>query len=74
MLSRNPEGKLCLEDGEGRVPLDMEDAVSHSYSVSDLTWNMRRIGKRDRGELMIGTWRRNVHGGMYGLDRGGIYY
>ena len=28
MLSRNPEGKLCLEDGEGRVPLDMEDAVS----------------------------------------------
>jgi len=30
MLSRNPEGKLCLEDGEGRVPLDMEDAVSLS--------------------------------------------
>ena len=28
MLSRNPEGKLCLEDGEGRVVLDMEDAVS----------------------------------------------
>lgn len=27
MLSRNPEGKLCLEDGEGRVVLDMEDAV-----------------------------------------------
>lgn len=28
MLSRNPEGKLCLEDGEGSVVLDMEDAVS----------------------------------------------
>jgi hypothetical protein len=28
MLSRNPEGKLCLEDGEGLVTLDMEDAVS----------------------------------------------
>ncbi|GHJ86100.1 hypothetical protein NliqN6_2502 [Naganishia liquefaciens] len=27
MLSRNPEGKLCLEDGEGLVTLDMEDAV-----------------------------------------------
>lgn len=28
MLSRNPEGQLCLEDGEGLVVLDMEDAVS----------------------------------------------
>jgi hypothetical protein len=28
MLSRDPEGRLCLEDGEGRVRLDMEDAVS----------------------------------------------
>lgn len=27
MLARNEEGKLCLEDGEGRVVLDMEDAV-----------------------------------------------
>ncbi|KAK4683976.1 DNA polymerase epsilon subunit 2, partial [Tremellales sp. Uapishka_1] len=27
MLSRDPEGRLCLEDGEGRVVLDMEDAV-----------------------------------------------
>ena len=33
MLSRNPEGKLCLEDGEGRVPLDMEDAVRFSLYV-----------------------------------------
>lgn len=29
MLSRDPAGRLCLEDGEGRVMLDMEDAVSH---------------------------------------------
>lgn len=28
MLSRNPEGKLTLEDSDGRVVLDMEDAVS----------------------------------------------
>jgi len=28
MLSRDPQGKLCLEDGDGRVVLDMEDAVS----------------------------------------------
>lgn len=28
MLSRDPQGKLCLEDGEGRAVLDMEDAVS----------------------------------------------
>ncbi|ORY29159.1 putative DNA polymerase epsilon subunit B [Naematelia encephala] len=27
MLSRDMEGRLCLEDGEGRVRLDMEDAV-----------------------------------------------
>ncbi|ODN74772.1 DNA polymerase epsilon subunit B [Cryptococcus amylolentus CBS 6039] len=27
MLSRNEQGALCLEDGEGRVPLDMDDAV-----------------------------------------------
>lgn len=27
MLARNEEGKLCLEDGESRVVLDMEDAV-----------------------------------------------
>ncbi|EIW66910.1 hypothetical protein TREMEDRAFT_45435 [Tremella mesenterica DSM 1558] len=27
MLSRDPEGRLCLEDGEGRVRLDMDDAV-----------------------------------------------
>lgn len=27
MLSRNPEGRLCLEDGEGLVVLDMEEAV-----------------------------------------------
>ncbi|WWD06489.1 DNA polymerase epsilon subunit B [Kwoniella europaea PYCC6329] len=27
MLSGDPEGRLCLEDGEGRVVLDMEDAV-----------------------------------------------
>jgi DNA polymerase epsilon subunit 2 len=27
MLSRDPEGRLCLEDGEGTVVLDMEDAV-----------------------------------------------
>ncbi|EKD03887.1 epsilon DNA polymerase [Trichosporon asahii var. asahii CBS 8904] len=27
MLSRNPEGRLTLEDGDGRVVLDMEDAV-----------------------------------------------
>ncbi|KAG7528621.1 hypothetical protein FFLO_06044 [Filobasidium floriforme] len=26
MLSRDPEGRLCLEDGEGTVVLDMEDA------------------------------------------------
>jgi len=40
MLSRNPEGKLCLEDGEGRVPLDMEDAVSFLFM---------RSGRRERG-------------------------
>lgn len=28
MLNRDPAGRLCLEDGEGRVVLDMEDAVS----------------------------------------------
>jgi len=61
MLSRNPEGKLCLEDGEGRVPLDMEDAVSSSRQMEGL-------------RLMIGSWRGNVYGGMYGTDRGGIYY
>lgn len=27
MLSRDPQGKLCLEDGEGRVVLDMSEAV-----------------------------------------------
>ncbi|KAK8843454.1 DNA polymerase epsilon subunit B [Kwoniella newhampshirensis] len=27
MLARDPEGRLCLEDGEGRVVLDMQDAV-----------------------------------------------
>jgi DNA polymerase epsilon subunit 2 len=27
MLSRDPEGRLCLEDGEGTVVLDMTDAV-----------------------------------------------
>jgi hypothetical protein len=69
MLSRNPEGKLCLEDGEGRVPLDMEDAVSpprHRHIQLHLRRNVLR--------LMIGSWRGNVHGGMYGVDRGGIYY
>jgi hypothetical protein len=32
MLSRDPKGRLCLEDGEGRVVLDMQDAVSASIS------------------------------------------
>lgn len=27
MLFRDPEGRLCLEDGEGPVALDMQDAV-----------------------------------------------
>ncbi|ORX38923.1 DNA polymerase alpha/epsilon subunit B-domain-containing protein [Kockovaella imperatae] len=27
MLARDPEGRLCLEDGDGRVRLDMHDAV-----------------------------------------------
>ncbi|KAL7421454.1 DNA-directed DNA polymerase epsilon, subunit B [Cryptotrichosporon argae] len=27
MLSHDPEGRLCLEDADGRVVLDMEDAV-----------------------------------------------
>ncbi|WWD21020.1 DNA polymerase epsilon subunit B [Kwoniella shandongensis] len=27
MLARDPEGRLCLEDGDGRVVLDMQDAV-----------------------------------------------
>lgn len=26
MLSRDPEGRLCLEDGDGRVVLDMDEA------------------------------------------------
>ena len=67
MLSRNPEGKLCLEDGEGRVPLDMEDAVSLNTPCL--------LGKRGevRQGLMVGTWRRNVYRGMYGLDRRGVY-
>lgn len=44
MLSRDPKGRLCLEDGEGRVVLDMEDAVglrsdsSDSAAGSDLSW------------------------------------
>jgi DNA polymerase epsilon subunit 2 len=33
MLSRDPEGRLCVEDGEGRVVLDMEDAVSPTSCV-----------------------------------------
>jgi hypothetical protein len=60
MLSRNPEGRLCLEDGEGRVPLDMEDAVSGSvFEVNDAH--------------MPGSRRRHVYRRMFGPDRGGIY-
>jgi DNA polymerase epsilon subunit 2 len=33
MLSRDPEGRLCLEDGEGRVRLDMTDAVSFRVHI-----------------------------------------
>ena len=33
MLSRNPQGRLCLEDGEGRAVLDMEDAVRDQLLV-----------------------------------------
>jgi DNA polymerase epsilon subunit 2 len=33
MLSRDPEGRLCLEDGEGTVVLDMEDAVSPRTAI-----------------------------------------
>jgi hypothetical protein len=32
MLSRDPEGRLTLEDGDGRVVLDMVDAVSFQAS------------------------------------------
>ena len=33
MLSRDPEGRLCLEDGEGTVVLDMEDAVGSPSAI-----------------------------------------
>jgi hypothetical protein len=36
MLSRDPKGRLCLEDGEGRVVLDMEDAVGLRSASTDL--------------------------------------
>lgn len=36
MLSRDPEGRLCLEDGEGRVRLDMTDAVGLYQGPADL--------------------------------------
>lgn len=76
MLSRNPEGKLCLEDGEGRVVLDMEDAVGHRSSsrifpctrvlvYSNVAWELRADG--------LGARRRNVYGRMYGPDRRGVY-
>lgn len=42
MLSRNPEGLLCLEDGEGLVVLDMEDAVSPSISAEVIHGVIRR--------------------------------
>lgn len=75
MLSRNPEGKLCLEDGEGRVVLDMEDAVSRPR---------RGVGGAEKGDRVdearstlilrpVGTGRRNVYGGMYGPDRGRVH-
>lgn len=31
MLSRNPAGEMCLEDGDGRVVLDMKEAVSGRF-------------------------------------------
>lgn len=59
MLSRDPQGRLCLEDGEGRVVLDMEDAVCDHSDLRPI----RRIVADDTG-----TWRRALYGGMYGLD------
>lgn len=61
MLSRNPEGRLCLEDGEGRVPLDMEEAVSEP----DRTERSSADG--------LGSRRRNVYRGLYGPDRGRVH-
>jgi hypothetical protein len=50
MLSRDPEGALCLEDGEGRVRLDMEEAVrERRYGV---VWLIR---------IDSGSGRRAVH-------------
>jgi hypothetical protein len=59
MLSRDPEGVLCLEDGDGRVRLDMTDAVSRSVDV--------------QRELTSGAGRRPIYRRMHGADRGGIY-
>lgn len=58
MLSRNPEGRLCLEDGEGAVVLDMEDAVSRHRVV------LRELRKVDIAAA--GSRRRPLYGRQHG--------
>lgn len=53
MLSRDPEGRLCVEDGEGRVRLDMDDAVSHHETVNILADYVRYL---ERGCSQKGAW------------------
>lgn len=47
MLSRDPEGRLCLEDGEGRVRLDMTDAVSCHPSEAPSRSSCHRYLEKD---------------------------
>lgn len=48
MLSRDPAGRLCLEDGEGRVVLDMDDAVSSPHNKI-----IGRAGSKERGSHFL---------------------
>lgn len=49
MLSRDPEGRVCLEDGEGRVRLDMTDAVSVWFGGSHFRY-------LERAYSLKGAW------------------
>lgn len=59
-------GELCLEDGDGRVVLDMEEAVSPKQTLErgpELTW--QRFPDAWRGALYRGMPRANrgrIHG------------
>lgn len=62
MLTHNKEGKLCVEDADGSVELDLSKLVSLSYCIG---LSLRPVTGR--------TGRRTLHGRVFCSSRRGIH-